>query len=299
MCNTWKYPSKKEEVDLAIFEKLPQMDIVNVTGGEPFLRADIEDIIAILRKKCHRLVISSNGYWTDRILALFRKRQDIGIRISIEGLPKANDELRGIPDGFDRGIRTLIELSHMGVKDIGFGITVSDRNARDILELYHLAKMMKVEFATAAIHNSYYFHKYDNRFKYPEIAIEEFKKLIYEMLKSSRPKDWFRAYFNYGLISYIKGNPRLLPCEMGYESFFLDPYGEIRPCNVMEETMGNLRERSFDEIWNGSEAERIRDRVRNCKENCWMIGSVGEMMKKNVAIPVKWILKSKFLKQEY
>ena len=299
MCNTWKYPSKKEEVDLAIFEKLPQMDIVNVTGGEPFLRADIEDIIAILRKKCNRLVISSNGYWTDRILALFRKRQDIGIRISIEGLPKANGELRGIPDGFDRGIRTLIELSHMGVKDIGFGITVSDRNARDILELYHLAKMMKVEFATAAIHNSYYFHKYDNRFKYPEIAIEEFKKLIYEMLKSSRPKDWFRAYFNYGLISYIKGNPRLLPCEMGYESFFLDPYGEIRPCNVMEETMGNLRERSFDEIWNGSEAERIRDRVRNCKENCWMIGSVGEMMKKNVAIPVKWILKSKFLKQEY
>jgi len=261
MCNTWKYPSKKEEVDLAIFEKLPQMDIVNVTGGEPFLRADIEDIIAILRKKCNRLVISSNGYWTDRILALFRKRQDIGIRISIEGLPKANDELRGIPDGFDRGIRTLIELSHMGVKDIGFGITVSDRNARDILELYHLAKMMKVEFATAAIHNSYYFHKYDNRFKYPEIAIEEFKKLIYEMLKSSRPKDWFRAYFNYGLISYIKGNPRLLPCEMGYESFFLDPYGEIRPCNVMEETMGNLRERSFDEIWNGSEAKRIRDRV--------------------------------------
>jgi len=299
MCNTWKYPSKKEEVDLAIFEKLPQMDIVNVTGGEPFLRADIEDIIAILRKKCNRLVISSNGYWTDRILALFRKRQDIGIRISIEGLPKANDELRGIPDGFDRGIRTLIELSHMGVKDIGFGITVSDRNARDILELYHLAKMMKVEFATAAIHNSYYFHKYDNRFKYPEIAIEEFKKLIYEMLKSSRPKDWFRAYFNYGLISYIKGNPRLLPCEMGYESFFLDPYGEIRPCNVMEETMGNLRERSFDEIWNGSEAERIRDRVRNCKENYWMIGSVGEIMKKNVAIPVKWILKSKFLKQEY
>jgi len=87
--------------------------------------------------------------------------------------------------------------------------------------------------------------------------------------------------------------------KWGYESFFLDPYGEIRPCNVMEETMGNLRERSFDEIWNGSEAERIRDRVRNCKENCWMIGSVGEMMKKNVAIPVKWILKSKFLKQEY
>jgi MoaA/NifB/PqqE/SkfB family radical SAM enzyme len=300
MCHTWRYPSKKgEEIDLTIFEKLPQMDTINVTGGEPFLRADIEDIIDILRKKCKRLVISSNGYFTDKILNLFRKRQDIGIRISIEGLPKINDELRGIPDGFDRGIRTLIELSHMGVKDIGFGITVSDKNAKDMIELYHLAKMMGLEFATAAIHNAFYFHRFDNKFEHPDTAIGEFKKLIAELLKSNRIKDWFRAYFNYGLISYIKGNPRLLPCEMGYESFFLDPYGELRPCNVMEETMGNLIERSFDEIWNGSEAKRIRDKARNCKENCWMIGSVGEIMKKNIAIPVKWIVKSKFLKQEY
>jgi MoaA/NifB/PqqE/SkfB family radical SAM enzyme len=290
---------KGKEIDLTIFEKLPQMDTINVTGGEPFLRADIEDIIDILRKKCKRLVISSNGYFTDKILNLFRKRQDIGIRISIEGLPKINDELRGIPDGFDRGIRTLIELSHMGVKDIGFGITVSDKNAKDMIELYHLAKMMGLEFATAAIHNAFYFHRFDNKFEHPDTAIGEFKKLIAELLKSNRIKDWFRAYFNYGLISYIKGNPRLLPCEMGYESFFLDPYGELRPCNVMEETMGNLIERSFDEIWNGSEAKRVRDKVRNCKENCWMIGSVGEIMKKNIAIPVKWIVKSKFLKQEY
>ena len=42
----------------------------------------------------------------------------------------------------------------MGVKDIGFGITVSDRNAGDLLELYHLSKMMNLEFASAAIHNA-------------------------------------------------------------------------------------------------------------------------------------------------
>ncbi|MBU0580635.1 MAG: radical SAM protein [Candidatus Margulisbacteria bacterium] len=299
MCNTWQYPSSPEqEIDVYTLEKLPRMDTVNITGGEPFIRTDIEEIIAVIRKKCKRLVISSNGYFTDRILSLFRKRQDIGIRISIEGLPKANDELRGIPDGFDRGIRTLIELSHMGIKDIGFGITVSDKNAKDMIELYHLAKMMKVEFATAAIHNSYYFHKYDNRFEHPEIAVEEFKRLICELLKSSRTKDWFRAYFNYGLINYIEGNPRLLPCEMGYESFFLDPYGEIRPCNVMEETMGNLKEKSFDEIWHGSEAEKMRDKVRNCKENCWMIGSVSQVMKKNIAIPIKWIIRTKFLRRD-
>lgn len=293
MCNTWKYPSKKEdEISVDIYKKLPFMKTVNVTGGEPFLRDDIEEIIAVLREKTKRLVISSNGFFTDRILNLFRKRKDIGIRISIEGLPRANDELRGIKDGFDRGLRTLIELHHMGIKDIGFGITISDKNVKDMIELYHLAKMMKLEFATAAVHNSFYFHKFDNKFENPDIAIEELKKLISELLKSKKIKDWFRAYFNYGLINYIKGDPRLLPCEMGFDSFFLDPYGEIFPCNVLEESMGNLKEKSFDEIWKGDKAIEIREKVKKCNNNCWMIGSVAQQMKKYPLKPIKWIFKS-------
>jgi len=159
MCYRWKEPSKtKDEIGLDVYSKLPFMKTVNVTGGEPFLRDDIEDIIEVLRKKTNRLVISSNGYFTDKILQLFEKRNDIGIRISLEGLPKANDSLRGISDGFDRGLRTILSLARIGVKDIGFGITLSDQNAEDLMELYQLAKMMKLEFATAAVHNSFYFN---------------------------------------------------------------------------------------------------------------------------------------------
>lgn len=299
MCNTWQYPTKREEeIGIDVYEKLPFMDTINITGGEPFLREDLEEVINVIKRKTKRLVISSNGFFTERILKVFEKHRDIGIRISIEGLPKANDELRGIKDGFDRGLRTLIELYHRGVKDIGFGITVSDRNAKDMIELYHLSKMMGLEFATAAIHNSFYFHKFDNRFDQPEIAIEEFRKLIYELLKSSRVKDWFRAYFNYGLINYIKGNPRLLPCEMGHDSFFLDPYGRVLPCNVMEESMGNLKEQSFEEIWQSQRAEEVKEKVRNCKKNCWMIGSVSQQMKKYIWKPSAWIIKHKFMKKE-
>ncbi len=295
MCNTWKYPTKREEeIGTSVYEKLPFLNTINVTGGEPFLREDLSDIVSVLKKKSKRLVISSNGFFTDRILKLFDKHKDIGIRISIEGLPKANDELRGIKDGFDHGIRTLIELHHRGIKDIGFGITVSDRNANDMIELYYLSEMMGLEFATAALHNAFYFHKLDNKFEHPEAVIEEFNKLINELLKSRKLKNWFRAYFNYGLINYIKGNPRLLPCEMGHDSFFLDPYGEILPCNVIEESMGNLKEKSFDEIWNGKEAERIKGLVKGCKKNCWMIGSVSQQMKKYIWKPAAWVLKNRF-----
>jgi Fe-coproporphyrin III synthase len=299
MCNTWQNPTnQKDEIGTDIYETLPFMDTINVTGGEAFLREDIDDVISVLKKKTKRLVISSNGFFTERIIKLFEKHRDIGIRISIEGLPKANDELRGLKDGFDRGLKTLLELHHMGTKDIGFGITVSDRNAKDMIELYYLAKMMGLEFATAAIHNAFYFHKFDNKFERPDVAVEEFKKLINELLKSNRTKDWFRAYFNYGLINYIKGKPRLLPCEMGSDSFFLEPDGRILACNGLDEGMGNLKEQSFDEIWNGSRANDVREMVKNCHKNCWMIGSVSQQMKKYIWKPGYWIIKNKFLTQE-
>jgi len=294
MCNTWQYPTKiSEELPVEFYEKIPSTVFTNITGGEPFLREDIEEIIKIVRPKTKRLVISTNGFFTDRIINLAKKGYNIGFRISIEGLPKANDELRGIKDGFDRGFRTLLELYHMGIKDIGFGITVSDRNAKDLLELYKLANAMKIEFATAATHNTYYFHKFDNKFDNTEMISAEFEKLIAELLKTNRIKNWFRAYFNYGLINYIKGGQRLLPCKMGTDVFYLDPFGDIRPCNAMDEVMGNIRENTFDDIWTGNEAEEIRKKVCTCDKRCWMIGSASPAMKKSIWVPILWILKNR------
>jgi len=294
MCNTWLHPSKvSEEIGLDVYEKLPSMGTVNVTGGEPFLRKDLTDVVSVLKRKSKRVVISSNGYFTKRTVELFKRHPDIGLRVSIEGLPTANDKLRGIKDGFDHGIRTLTELSAMGVKDIGFGITVSDENADDLVELYHLAKMMNLEFATAAIHNSYYFHKFNNKFDQPDKAVAAFERLVDELLESNKPKDWFRAWFNFGLINYIQGGSRLLPCNMAHDSFFLDPFGEVLPCNVMNESMGNLVEQSWSEIWEGPRAEDVRAKVRSCDKTCWMMGSVAEPMKKNIAVPTAWVAKRK------
>jgi radical SAM protein with 4Fe4S-binding SPASM domain len=302
MCNTWRFPSEiKKEFKPELLEKLPRLSFCNITGGEPFLREDIEEITHIIKKKAKRVVISTNGYFTEKILKLAEKNTDIGIRISIEGLPAINDELRGTKDSFDHGLRTLLELLHLGIKDIGFGITVSDKNAKDMLELYHLAKSMKVEFATAVVHNSYYFHKYDNIIAEKEKAVFYFKKLLHEQLQSRKVKEWYRAYFNQGLINYIMGYPRLLPCGAGKNSFFLDPDGEIWPCNGMEEkywlkSMGNLHNNSFEEIWASAQAQSVRDMVASCKKNCWMIGTASPAIKREIWKPSGWIIKNKFFK---
>ncbi|MHA1343494.1 MAG: radical SAM protein, partial [Promethearchaeota archaeon] len=224
MCEVWRHPTAtSEEIGLDVIEKLPEMFFCNVTGGEPFVREDLVDIIGILRKKAKRVVISTNGYFTDKIISLSKKFPDIGIRVSLEGLPKTNDIIRKIPDGFDRSLRTLLKLRAMGLKDIGFAITVQDMNFRDLVPLYNLARALGYEFATATLHNSHYFYKWDNTINNKEQVCEAIEELIKLLIISKRPKDWFRAYFNYGLINYIQGKKRLLPCEMGKNGFFLDP----------------------------------------------------------------------------
>ena len=296
MCNTWQFPtSPEQEMDPKYYERFPNLEFLNITGGEPFLREDLEDIVRIVKPKCKRICISTNGYYTERVVALAKKLNgEIGIRISLEGLPKANDELRGIPDGFDHGLRTLLQLKRMGMKDIGFGITVSDRNAKDLLELYELAKGLNLEFATAIVHNAYYFHKFDNEITKKDEVSEAFRELIRELFKTRRPKNWFRAYFNQGIINYVNGGKRLMPCEMGENMFLCEPWGDIKACNVLDESMGNIKEADFQTIWNSERAAEVRKLARNCGHECWMIGSVSPAMKKDKWTPIKWIMKNKW-----
>ena len=296
MCNIWAHPSReRDEFEPSLLENLPRLSFCNITGGEPFLRDDIEDILDILEMKANRIVISTNGYLTDRIVDVVRKRKKLGVRVSLEGLPSANDELRGIKDGFDHGLRTLLKLRGIGLKDIGFGITVSDRNISDMPELYELSNAMGMEFATAVVHNSYYFHKYDNHIEDIERVAREFERLAFDLLKSKKVKNWFRAYFNMGLANRVKGRRRPLPCEMGTDMFFLDPFGNILPCNGMDKPaiMGNLQEESFEAIWKSTRADEVRRGVRKCSKQCWMIGSASPAMKKRIWVPLGWILRNK------
>ena len=302
MCNIWENPTEKtKEITAEEIKILPNVNFINLTGGEPFIREDLEDIVRVCFTKAPRVVISTSGWFEDRIIALAKKFPNIGIRISIEGLSCKNDELRGKEGGFDKGIRTLLTLKDMGIKDIGFGCTVSNNNSSDMLSLYQLSKSLGLEFATAAFHNSYYFHKNDNEITNKKEVCDNFEKLINYQLKENSPKSWFRAFFNMGLINYIQGNRRMLPCEAGMVNFFVEPYGDVYPCNGLEskywkESMGNIREvKHFDDIWNGEKAQKVREMVKKCPKNCWMVGTAAPVMKKKQYIkhPLNWVIKNK------
>ena len=103
-----------------------------------------------------------------------------------------------------------------------------------MLNLYELSKNLKMQFATASFHNSFYFHKYDNKVTNLDEVCGNFEELIQRLMQENDPKSWFRAFFNLGLINYVKGGRRMLPCEAGSANFFIDPFGDVYPCNGLE-----------------------------------------------------------------
>ena len=306
MCNRYKEPSRPEaELTIETIKKLPQMYFTNITGGEPFIREDLKEIVRELYKKSDRIVISTNGFFTDRIIDLAKEFPQVGIRISIEGLENTNNEIRGLENGYQRGYQTLLKLKELGLKDIGFGMTVQDKNAPDLVKLYDISDELGMEFATASLHNSFYFVESHNIIRDRQMVAENFEQLINKLLKSKSPKKWFRAYFNHGLINYIYGQKRLLPCDMSFDTFFIDPFGDVMPCNGTKnkEVMGNLNKSTWDEVWNGEQAETVRKKVRCCDRQCWMIGSVSPAMHKYIWVPAWWVIrhkvKSVFSKKPY
>ena len=299
MCKRYKEPSApSDELTIETIKKLPPMYFTNITGGEPFIRDDLGDIVRLLRTKSDRIVISTNGYFTDRIVALCKEFRDIGIRVSVEGTANTNDEIRGLQNGYERALSTLKALKELGIKDVGFAMTVQDKNHSDLVSLYRLSEELGMEFATAAVHNSFYFVENGNIISDRLAAAESLEELINCLLSTRSPKKWFRGYFNHGLINYIFSQKRLLPCKMGVDAFFIDPFGDVMACNGTEkkEVMGNLNSQSWSEIWHGEQAGNVRKALRSCDRSCWMIGSASPAMKRNIISPALWVIKHKFLR---
>lgn len=305
MCDIWKYPTKRDdELAPEVIEKLPDgLGRVNLTGGEPMLREDIEEFVKILSRKAQLVEISTNGFFTDRIIGIAEKYPSkVMFRISIEGLPKLNDELRGLKNGFDHALRTVLALKKTKVKDYGFSIVICDKSAPDLISAYQLSSQLGVEFGNSTMHNSWYFHKHDNALYDRDLAIATEKRFIEALLASDRAdlkmrvKDWLRAYFNLNILHHLEDKGNIMAnCCAGRDLFFVDPRGNVLPCNGSQDPwiMGNLKEQSWDEIWNGSQAEAVRKTVDGCDRSCAFIGTARFDMKRRPWKPISWIVKNK------
>ena len=294
MCDIWKKnPDIKNELQPSDYYKLPQtLKNVNISGGEPFLKENLEEIIEVINKTCNfpKIIISTNGLLpeiitekTKKILKL-QKSNNIGIAVSIDGIGENHNRIRGIDNAFDKAIETLVSLKKLKVKNLKIAFTAGDYNVNQLKKVYQLSRKLNVEFSLATVHSSEFF------FGKKEVPnIRKLKNELYWLMeneiKSYSLKRWLRAYFTYGMIYFLSTKKRILPDYSGIKSFYLDPYGNIFPSVVSSYKMGNIKEiRDFSEI----RKIRVQDNPSN-----WMICTARASMKLHWMKVGMWILKNR------
>jgi Fe-coproporphyrin III synthase len=302
MCYIWQNPTNpKEEISAKTLEKLPGgFDNLNVSGGEPTLRRDLADLIDVVYPKARITEISSNGLRPDRLLPIIKKYPNIKVRFSLEGDEVTSDAIRGEKNGYATKVAGLRKLREAGGTDLGFAMVIQDENADQLVRVYEMARAEGVELATSTLHNAWQFYKNDNYFYDRTKVAREVEGLVTSMLRTNKPKNWFRAYLNLGLIEKILGHDRLIPCTAGSDFAFIDPWSDVWACNVRSDLpLGNLEKQNWDEIISSDVARETIGKVKACAQNCWMVTTARTAMRSNLAPqlpkwgPMQWVLWNK------
>jgi MoaA/NifB/PqqE/SkfB family radical SAM enzyme len=305
MCNIWKNKIKNE-MKPSEYLKLPySLREINITGGEPFLRDDIDEVVKYIKKACMnaRIVISSNGYLSDRIESKMRRilniDSNVALRISIDGPEYVHNKIRGIDNAFQRALESIIRAKKIGVRDIGIAMTISNLNVEKICEVFNISEGLNVQFTISVTSSSdIYFGKIDDQIR--NFSLEQFDNQIKLIAKKRMnvldPKEWARAWFEELLLNYVKTRKRPFHCDAGEGFFYMDSQGNVHGCHIINSYIGNINEyTNFEELWNNGKRNIIREMAQSCNK-CWMVcTSKSQINKKKIFIGLS-ILRKKFIK---
>jgi MoaA/NifB/PqqE/SkfB family radical SAM enzyme len=299
ICDIWRRDADaRDELAPADYRWLPaSLRSINVSGGEPFLRDDIVDVVRVMRETCPRarIAISTNGLVPSRIAGAMGRMPEVAVRISVDAAGALHDRIRGVEGAFDRAIETAERLQELGVRDLGLAATSTESNVGQVGRVKALADDMGIQFIASAVHSSpLFFGDHGGERPRPGRSVDEIAEIMRGELASPRPRDWAKAYYMRGLIDYVLGRPRRLACGAGIDHFFLDPAGDVFPCNIVDAKMGNIREGTFEELRRRSEAP-VREAIDACGEQCWMVCTVSPAMRRRPLKPLAWIAGAKLL----
>ncbi|MBI2483141.1 radical SAM protein [Candidatus Uhrbacteria bacterium] len=299
MCDFWK-ETRQPTMTVEDYRKLPPtLRDINVSGGEPFLHPQIVAIVRALHETCPkaRITISTNGFLTDLICKRTRDilefLPDIGIRISIDGVGDMHERIRRIPQALQKDLATLRGLRAIGVRDIGFGYTMTEENVEHCTKVYALAQQERVDCTWAVAQSSdfYFGGKQIERRVDPAVVAREFDVLMEAELRRWRPKSWVRAYFAYGLRRLALDGVQVLPSRAGTDFFFLDPFGNVYPSVVHPSVMGNCAAAtSFSDLWTSTAAAHARRVVAAWDRPYWMVCTARTAIRRNLPRVARWVL---------
>lgn len=302
MCDSWRLKPGPEltlpEVR-TVFGKIGRLDVVRLTGGEPFLRADLGDIAETVMERSQPSVlhITSNGSRPDLIAAFarsFSRPKRLRFLISLDGLATEHDESRGEDATFDTALETVRRLTEVrrerGI-DVAVNHTViSAQSVADHAELRARVEALGVDVQSVLAYADSSMYGLKLRGKKAEHLIVPQGYPLHPKLRSanvvgfvedelarvskirSRATRIGKRYYLKGLLSRLNNDRDPAPkprCVALRSHIRLLPDGRVPVCQFNTETVGSLLTSSFEEVWgSGGPAEDSRRWVDACP-GCW------------------------------
>jgi len=217
--------------------------ILGITGGEPMLRLDLEEIISAASPEL-TTIIYTTGYNFDKKRAEKLLKADIGcIIIGIESTDADyQDKIRGKKGSLQTAINAINICNEVGIYSaIGTIGTREKMNSGEINRIYNLAdslnvKEMRLIFPSAT--GSWAGHT-DEILRADELELHKEFKIKYSK-KQSGPIVTSLAHLE---------SEEMFGCTAGYNFLYIDSTGEICPCDLTPLSFGNIKNKPLKEIW--------------------------------------------------
>ncbi|MDI6860478.1 MAG: radical SAM protein [Caldisericia bacterium] len=251
---------------------------VNLTGGEPFLRNDILNIISYINEKENfkEINIITNGTILNEEIIIFLNKTDKFkyLKVSIESYDEIkNDFIRG-KGNFKKVTENIKYFLKLLNKKILIMITLSSLNYKDLISFFEFAKDLNVDgviierFVPLGRGRSL-FNYYLKKEEWKEVM----REIIYFLDLNISPIDLlpYKAFWIDLKNNKIKG----ALCNLGDESMAIMPDGTIFPCRRLPISYGNILNDDFNEIlkklkdFRNGVKERLKGKCSKCNvENC-------------------------------
>ncbi|MDP1853062.1 MAG: radical SAM protein [Candidatus Omnitrophota bacterium] len=297
MCDVWgKKPSDEmslEEVE-NIFRQLKFLDAVRLSGGEPFLRKDLSEIVNIIQKHSNPLLIhiTTNGFLTDAIGATLTRINDltrVHLKISIDAVGINNDRIRGLPGAYERALNSLAILGEFKKKGLFVAVnqTISDKSSiEDSAELKRVCNKHKVPLLMQIAYNDSVLYGSKNDVSampdkkgsfspFYNFSEQELRFVLDKMLSEAKetaslPERLVKKYYVHGLINrMLHGKAHPNPACVALRSHLrILPDGLVPVCLYDSTIVGDLKKQSVREVLTSDKAREAIVRVKKCK-GCW------------------------------
>jgi MoaA/NifB/PqqE/SkfB family radical SAM enzyme len=292
MCNIWQKKSVGEMTPAEVagfFDRWPQFSWVHLTGGELFMRRDLDDLVAAIidhDRSLYLLNFPTTGWFGDRTVALVEQvlRRGIGrlmTTISIDGPQALHDEMRGLAGSWERAVDTLRRLRAIARRNfqVVAGMTLVGKNASLVDDTVAAIRRAVPGFERTDLHlnigheSSHYFA---NTGALAGLAGNGVADAIEAHRAHARgrlhPVRFLEDRYQALVADYYRDHRSPLPCTALSSSCFIDPYWQVFPCSIWSHSIGNLRDEGFDlrQVWASAGTRETRRAVvaGECP-HCW------------------------------